>query len=254
VAKLRFDSVSYIYPGASRPAISEISCAIETGEIIAVLGANGSGKSTLGKIAAGLLTPTSGEITVSGIKNHPDWSGVGLLLQNPDEQLLTHSVESELAWGLENLALPRDEMRRRVNEMLETFELTALRSTPPETLSDGWKQVLALASLVAMRPAFLVLDEVTAFLDPYWRVRIRELCRQFLPSTGIIWISTETRNGLAADRVIVLEAGKLVKSGHPDSVLHDVDLEKCGLEPLACHPRAEVCSAMQDQPLSPLRR
>ena len=238
MAKLLFESVSYYYPGVSSPAIKDIGFTVETGEIIAVLGANGSGKSTLGKIAAGLLTPASGEVTVSGVDRHADWSGVGLLLQNPDEQILTHSVESELAWGLENLALPQDEMHRRVAEILEMFELQEMRSAAPETLSDGWKQILALASLVAMKPAFLVLDEVTAFLDPYWRVRIREFCRRLMQSTGLIWISTDTRDSLAADHVLVLENGRLVKSGHPDSVLHDVDLKKCGLELLSCHPRA----------------
>ena len=231
MAKLHLESVSYIYPGAERTALEDISLSVESDEFVVILGANGSGKSTLGRIAAGLLEPTSGNVFISGVDNHEGWNNVGMLHQNPDNQLLMHSVESELAWGLENIGLPRDLMQRRVAEIMRMFELESLKEAVPDSLSDGWKQLLALASLVVMRPVFLVLDEVTGFLDPYWTKKIRRMCRDMLAETGRIWITTDTVEAREADRVVILDRGRIFGLGKPEEVLKSKELVQIGLGP-----------------------
>ena len=231
MAVLELRDVSYTYPDAGRPAVEGISLRIETGEHIALLGSNGSGKTTLARIVAGLLTPDSGEVVLSGNTGSSAWNGVGLLFQNPDEQLLSGDVESELAWGLENLGVPPGEMKARVQKTLGDFDLLSLAKQTPDSLSDGWKQITALAALVIMQPDFLVLDEATAFLDPYWTDRIAEMTGILTENSGLLWISTNAVEGVRADRVILLSDGHLVDEGSPDEMLRRERLEELGITP-----------------------
>ncbi|MDP8240091.1 MAG: ATP-binding cassette domain-containing protein [Candidatus Hatepunaea meridiana] len=232
MAILELKDVSYIYPGSTGAALDNISLIIETGQHIALLGANGSGKSTLAGIAAGLFNPTSGEVISSGNESYRGWNGMGLLFQNPDEQLLCQNVESEIAWGLENIGVHPDEMRVRVCETLEMFELTNKAKTSPDTLSDGWKQITALAAIVAMHPDFLILDEVTAFLDPYWTTKIRRMIGKLTERSGLLWISTNTIDAMHADEVLVIRNGQIVTKGTPQVVLNTELLKNAGIEPI----------------------
>jgi len=232
VAILEIKNVSHCYSGASKPALEGISLKLESGQHSALIGANGSGKSTLAKIAAGLLQPTSGDVVLTGSGDFSGWHGIGLLLQNPDEQFISSDVESEIAWGLENLALPLDEMQRRVKDVLERFELADKKELSPETLSDGWKQITNLAATVAMQPQFLILDEVTAFLDPYWKAKVSAMAAELTESSGLLWITSNTREVLSADRIFLLHEGRLIEEGSPDEILRMDHLEEMGLEPV----------------------
>ena len=233
MARLELNHVSYNYPGSPGPAVDDININLETGRFVVLLGANGSGKSTLARIAAGLLKPDSGEVILTGFQGHPGWSGVGMLFQNPDEQLLKHSVEAELAWGLENIGLPPGEMHSRVREALEEYELSDIADNSPDTLSDGMKQLTALASLAVMRPAFLVLDEATSFLDPYWTAKVRRKVRQMTGTAGLLWMTTDAEDAVEADRVLGLKNGRLAAEGTPGEVLQPERLEALGIEPVA---------------------
>ena len=231
MAVLELREVSYTYPDSSSPALDRITCRLETGRFVALLGRNGSGKSTLALIAAGLLDPASGSVASNGVNLLPGWSGVGLLFQNPDEQLLAQDVEGELAWGLENLTLPPDEIESRVRKGLQQFGLTDKAHLPPEALSDGQKQLVALTALVVMKPAFLLLDEVTAFLDPYWTKRVLRITRELARDAGVLWISTRAAEAVAADEVWLMSQGKIVSTGTPQDMLIPHRLEQLGIEP-----------------------
>lgn len=238
MALLEFNDVSFSYPDADRPTLKDVSFVLESGQFVALLGANGSGKSTLAKIAAGLIDPQAGEVkietgTINGDSENPKsaaWNGVGMLFQNPDEQLLTEDVVSELAWGLENLCLPPDEIDRRVKRALKFFNLTDKAHTPPESLSDGQKQLVALAAIAVMRPSFFILDEATAFLDPYWTEKVRQYVRKMASDTGIMWITTRTRDVLSAERVLLMHDGRITADGNPRDVLKPELLDRAGVE------------------------
>ncbi len=206
---LELTDVTFSYPDSDTTAIDNVSCKLEMGQFIVLHGSNGCGKSTLAKVMAGLLQPQMGNVSINGYVQINGWNGVGMLFQNPDEQLLAMDVESELAWGLENLALPRKEMIERVNETLTYFDLTDKRHLPPESLSDGQKQLVALASVVVMRPSFLILDEATAFLDPFWKQEVRQYARKLVKQSGVLWITTREQETKNADEVWRMEKGRL---------------------------------------------
>lgn len=221
MAILELHDVTFSYPDSEHRALDKINCRIETGRLTALVGSNGCGKSTLARVAAGLLQPQSGKIVISGVARDDDWYGVGLVFQNADEQLLTSDVEGEIAWGLENLSVPADEMKQRVSEVLDLFGLSDKARLSPEELSDGWKQLTALAAVTVMKPAFLLLDEVTAFLDPLWRKEIRQYVRKLSHNTGILWITTDTGSSgrlaelMTMDYILVMEDGRIVHEGAP---------------------------------------
>lgn len=219
MASLELRSVSLTYPGADHPALDGVTCGIGSGQFIALVGHNGCGKSTLARIATGLLKPDSGTVEIDGEPLKPGWNGVGLLFQNPDEQLLAGDVERELAWGLENLALPLGEIEARVRGGLEAFGLTCIAHQPPETLSDGQKQLVALAALAVMQPRFLILDEATAFLDPYWTKLIRQRSRELVPGAGVLWLTARASEAAPADIVWVMNRGRMVVAGGPEGPL-----------------------------------
>lgn len=232
MAVLELKDVHYTYPGFSQKVLNDVSFKLETGSITALLGCNASGKSTLARIAARLLKPDSGEVVISDESSRSNNFKVGLLFQNPDEQLLTADVESELAWGLENLAVAQDEMRERIKETLKKFGLTDIAKRPPDTLSDGWKQITALAALVAMKPAFLILDEATAFLDPYWTGMLKELSRDLTIEMGLLWITASAIEAAWADKVMIIKEGHIVGEGEPEIILHPERIRTFGMDPL----------------------
>lgn len=185
---------------------------------MAVVGANGSGKSTLAGLASCLLLPVTGTVLVSGVptrsvrKDLKLRSKIGLVLQNPDNQIVAATVEEDVAFGLENLGLPREEIWRRVEEALSITGMQELRLSPPHRLSGGQKQRLALAGILAMQPELIVLDEPTALLDPVGRRELLQWLtdlRSRMPAT-IIYITHHLEETMVADRVWLLQQGRLV--------------------------------------------
>ena len=204
------------------PALMGVDLEIARGEYLAIVGHNGSGKSTLARCLNGLLLPTRGEVWVNG-RNTRDFRAlydiratVGMVFQNPDHQFVTTVVEEEVAFGPENLGLPREALRERVEEALRQTGLLELRQRNPRTLSAGDKARLAIAAVLAMRPACLVLDEATAFLDPIARHEVLGLLRR-LHSEGltIVLITHSMNELLDADRVLALERGRIALDSAP---------------------------------------
>ena len=211
-------------------ALRGINLTVREGDSIAVLGANGSGKTTLARCLNGLYVPTSGSVQVDGMDTRDPGSHneirrrVGLLFQNPENQIVAATVEREIAFGLENLGLDREEMHRRVERMLSWFHLQQYRDQAPHLLSGGEMQRLAIAAVMAMEPHCLVLDEPTSLLDPPSRrellERVIDLHRrpaEFGPMTTIL-ITQYPAEALIADRVLVLHCGRIIYDETPDTL------------------------------------
>ena len=225
---IRVEKLSLSYRGGLS-ALRSIDLHISPGEDIALIGANGSGKTTLAHCLNGLLQPQTGRVLVDGMDTSDPTQLrairqlVGMVLQNPDDQLVATTVADELAFGLENIALASDEIHRRVEETLVAFDLKAYRHSPPHQLSGGEKQRVAIASVVAMRPRYLVLDESTALLDPGERQQVTELLQRLRTEYGIatILITQSPEEAARADRVIVLHAGQVQADGSPAALFAD---------------------------------
>ena len=220
-------------------ALRSIDLQISPGENIALIGANSSGKTTLARCLNGLQQPQEGRVLVDGMdasdsaQLHFIRQLVGMVLQNPDDQLVGTTVADELAFGLENLALASDEIHRCVEETLAAFDLGAYRRCPPHKLSGGEKQRVAIAAVVAMRPRYLVLDESTALLDPGERQQVAELLQRLRTTYGIatILITQSPEEAARADRVIVLHAGRVHADGPPAVLFADpLKLRGLGLD------------------------
>ncbi len=234
VALIEFTNVTYAYPlpnGGRIAALREMSLRVEEGEYVAIVGANGSGKSTLARHLNALLVPDSGRVTVAGLdtrepSNHKAiHRTVGMVFQHPEDQIVASLVEEDVAFGAENMGLPPAEIRARVDEALETVGLSALRMRPPHQLSAGQQQRVALAGVLAMRPRCIVFDEATAMLDPAGRRAVREMMAA-LHRAGltIIAITHFMEEALDAQRVVVLERGRVALDGSPEMVFADVAL------------------------------
>ncbi|MCL1880338.1 MAG: energy-coupling factor transporter ATPase [Actinomycetia bacterium] len=227
---LKFDDVSFAYPGAAQPALAGVSLTLQPGRYKVLLGANGSGKSTLASLANGLLLPSSGHVEVDGMDSgaadtlHKLRSAVGLVAQDPDDQLVSTLVLDEVAFGPENLGLPPAEIAKRVETALRSVRLQGLERRDPNTLSGGQKQRLVLAAILAMQPRYLVLDEPTAMLDA-------EACAEFTAliaeqrhqGSGILHITHDLHFATDADELLVLAAGRLVYAGEPAALLADAE-------------------------------
>jgi len=228
-ALIRVVGLHYTYgPNSATPiqALRGIDLEIGHGEFLAIVGHNGSGKSTLAKCLNGLLLPTQGEVWVEGRSTAKTEAllsiraTVGLVLQNPDNQIIASVLEEEVAFGPENLGLPREELRRRVDQALQETGLWELRQRDPHTLSAGQKARLAIASILAMRPACLVLDEATALLDPLSRREILRLVHKLHAEGLTIVLITHRMDELAdAERVLILEQGRIALEGTPRQLL-----------------------------------
>ena len=225
-------------PVSSKRALSGISLDIEKGSFVAVVGMNGSGKSTLAKCLNGLLLPTEGSVTVDGMSTADDehiWdirSRVGMVFQNPDNQLVSSIVEDDVAFGPENLGIEPDEIRRRVDDALRKVGMYDKKDKGAHMLSGGQKQRIAIAGAVAMRPDCIVFDEPTAMLDPAGRKSVMEIIEE-LNSEGItvVLITHFMEEALEADRVIVLKNGQLLADKSPKELFADAELvREAGLE------------------------
>ena len=218
-----------------------VSLSIEKGSFVAILGRNGSGKSTLAKLMNGILTPINGCVTVSGFdtsnEEHllPIRRRVGLVFQNPDNQLVSNLVEEDVAFGPENLGLDPKEIRKRVDDALASVGMTEFAKHSPHKLSGGQKQRIAIAGILAMKPECILFDESTAMLDPYGRKDIMDAILRLNREDHItaVLITHHMDEAVLADRVVVMEQGQIVRDGTPKEVFSDVPfLHETGLDAL----------------------
>ena len=225
---LLFREVNFAYRTAhgAVPALDRVSLELRPGESLAVVGANGSGKSTLARLCNGLLLPDDGTVLVDDLDTGDDdatWeirTRVALVFQNPDNQIVGTVVEEDVAFGPENLGVPRAELRERVDASLSVVGLSGFERREPHLLSGGQKQRLAIAGALAMRPTYLVLDEPTSMLDPEGRrdvLAVIEVLRS--QGHGILHVTHDLAEAARADRVMVLSAGAVTFSGTPGDLL-----------------------------------
>ena len=227
---IQLDQVVYQYPDAQTRAVNDVTLDVEKGEFLAILGRNGSGKSTLAKLMNALLTPTGGTVTVGGLRateeNPYDVRALcGMVFQNPDNQIVATVVEEDCAFGLENMGVPSDEIRARVDEALREVGMADRAASAPSMLSGGQKQRVAIAGVLAMRPRIIVFDESTAMLDPVGRKEIFAIARRLNREEGItiVWITHFMEEAVQADRVVVMDAGSIVLQGAPCDVFSNVE-------------------------------
>ncbi|MEN3186853.1 MAG: energy-coupling factor transporter ATPase [Atribacterota bacterium] len=227
---IEFRNVSFWYgeeetvkeqPGV---VLNTVSLSIREREFVVLLGRNGSGKSTLAKHCNALLLPKRGSVFVDGMDTKEEqylWEirrKVGLVFQNPDNQLIATTVEEDVAFGPENLGLPPAEIRLRVNEALEIVGMRGYEKKEPHTLSGGQKQKIAIAGVLAMRPAYLVLDEATSMLDPEGRKDLMDLLLKLRDTITVLHITHQIEEAVYADRVIVMDEGRVMVEGTPREV------------------------------------
>lgn len=221
----------YHTPQGVTEALKGVNLTIEQGEFVAVIGHNGSGKSTLAKHLNALLLPDSGSVTVDGLDTQEGknlWEirqRVGMVFQNPDNQLIATSVEEDVAFGPENLGVEPIQISQRVDESLASVGMTAFKTRAPHLLSGGQKQRVAIAGVVAMRPQILVLDEPTAMLDPIGRKEVMETVTRLNREEGltVVHITHFMEEAVFAHRVIVMEDGQIVMEGKPREIFAQVD-------------------------------
>lgn len=256
MALIEIEHLSHVYHAGEegeQTALDDLSLSIERGEFVAVLGSNGSGKSTLAKHLNALLLPTSGACRIDGIDTREEadvWrirQKIGMVFQNPDNQLIAAVVEDDVAFGPENLGVPSAEIRRRVDEALKAVNMTEFRSYAPHLLSGGQKQRIAIAGTLAMQTEAIVFDEATAMLDPEGRAEILSIVQRLHEEQGItvVYITHFMEEAAAADRILVLDHGRLVMDAPPREVFqHARELRALGLEvPLAVELRDRLRAA-----------
>ena len=233
---LKFENVSFSYPAEEGtepvPVLRDICLEIGAGELVAVLGHNGSGKSTLARMTNALLVPDEGTVTVLGMDTRDEErqldirQTVGLVFQNPDNQIVATVVEEDVAFALENLGMPPEDIRKRVDSALEAVGMSAYAGHAPHRLSGGQKQRVAIAGVIAMRPKVLVLDEPTAMLDPVGRSEvigtIQNLCRAH--GVTVVMITHHMNEAALCDRVIVMDDGSIRMDGPPGEVFSHHEL------------------------------
>jgi energy-coupling factor transport system ATP-binding protein len=234
--------LEHAYPledGGRVVALRGVNLAVERGEFVALVGPNGSGKSTLARHLNGLLMPTAGQVRVEGLLTSDArnlWAvrqRVGMVFQNPDNQLVASTVEEDVAFGPENQALPPAEIRRRVDEALDAVGLAEYRTHPPQMLSGGQKQLVAIAGALATRPACIVFDEPTSMLDPPGRRQILGTIRRLNAEDGItvVLITQSMDEAASARRVLVMDGGRIAMDGPPERVFEQRErLRALGLD------------------------
>ena len=241
MALLEVKNACFSYDKDSK-ALKGITFSVESGERVAIVGHNGSGKSTLAKLLNGLLKPTSGEIIVDGYSSSDKNSlfeirkRVGMVFQNPDNQLIASIVEDDVAFGPENLGVPRKEIGERIDYALKAVGMQQFRKATPSRLSGGQKQRIAIAGVLALKPKILVLDESTAMLDPQGRKEIEKVVDDLIASgVTVISITHYMDEAVKADKVIVIDKGLIALSGTPEQVFSEKEqLKNLRLElPLA---------------------
>lgn len=230
--------LSYTYPEATKPALNDVSFAVPAGEWWAIIGHNGSGKSTLAKNINGLLAPEAGKVTVAGmpLTEQTVWdirAKVGIVFQNPDNQFVGATVQDDVAFGLENRAVPRAEMLTRVQAALEAVNMQAFATREPARLSGGQKQRVAIAGIVAQRPDIIILDEATSMLDPAGRLEIIDLIKQLRRQQAltVLSITHDIDEAAGADHVLLLDDGQVKEIGTPAEIFqHGEALLQLGLD------------------------
>lgn len=229
---IEIHNVSYAYEDAAAKALNNVSLTINDGEFVAVVGHNGSGKSTLAKHLNALLLPTEGKVLVDGMDTADEADTlsirqrVGMVFQNPDNQLVTTIVEEDVAFGPENIGVPGNEIRTRVDRALAAVGMEKYAHSAPNMLSGGQKQRIAIAGMLAMQPKVLVLDEATAMLDPKGRRDIIDLVTKLHKENGItvVMITQYMEEVIGADRVAVMSGGELILEGTPKEVFSQDEL------------------------------
>ena len=227
--------LAYSYPddtSTEHVVFQDLSLDIEQGSFVAVLGHNGCGKSTLAKHLNAILLPEGGTVTVYGLDTKQEENllairqQVGMVFQNPDNQIVSNVVEEDVAFAPENLGVPTQEIRRRVDEALEAVGMAAYRKHAPHLLSGGQKQRVAIAGVLAMRPKTIVLDEPTAMLDPQGRQEVVSIVEKLSREQNItvILITHHMDEAICADRVIAMDDGKIIADGTPKDVFTKIDL------------------------------
>ena len=238
-----FENVSYSYEGDEENvlALDGVSFSVKEGEFVALCGGNGSGKSTLAKLANGLLLPDKGKVLVFGEDTATDddkiiysiRSSVGMVFQNPDNQMVASIIEDDVAFGPENLGIPREEIEERIVWALDAVNMSEHRKGSPVKLSGGQKQRIAIAGILAMKPKVLVCDESTAMLDPEGRKEVMQVLHYLNEEEGItvIHVTHHMEECTDASKVVVLKAGKIAFIGKPEELFKDHDFVKsCYLE------------------------
>ena len=232
------ENVHFSYDGKTE-ILKGITADIEKGQFVAVLGHNGSGKSTFARLINSILVPTEGKITVLGTdtadeeKLYDIRRKVGMVFQNPDNQIVAAVVEEDVAFGLENTGVPPEEIRQRVDDALKAVGMYEYRKHSPGMLSGGQKQRVAIAGIIAMRPECIVLDEPTSMLDPAGRRDVMNTIKKLCGSYGItvLLITHYMDEAVQADRVIVIDEGRVILDGVPKNVFSNVEiLKKAGLD------------------------
>ncbi|WP_138419983.1 energy-coupling factor transporter ATPase [Aquibacillus sediminis] len=223
---VQMDNIVFRYDRRiQQETISNVSLAVEEGEGLAIVGDNGSGKSTLAQMLVGLLTPQQGSIRILGkvLNDNTKWElrrQIGLVFQNPDNQFVGTTVQDDIAFGLENLNMPLQEMRKRVEQALEMVDMLEYRFHDPSRLSGGQKQRVAIAGILALNPSILVLDEALVMLDPKSRRLLLSTLHDLKRNNGltIISITHDMDEAAAADRMVVLKKGRVEMEGYPSDV------------------------------------
>ncbi len=240
---IQCENVSFCYDTENidekNAAVKNINFSVERGSFVAILGRNGSGKSTLAKLLNGILVPNSGRVLVEGMDTAEDENlipirkKVGMVFQNPDNQLVSNIVEEDIAFGPENLGIDPAEIRKRVDRALEIVNMTAFKKHAPHKLSGGQKQRVAIAGILAMKPECILFDESTSMLDPQGRAEIMQTIRKLNREENItVVIITHFMNEAAmADRVVVMDQGSIVRDGTPREIFSQVSfLHSIGLD------------------------
>ena len=236
---MQTENVCYPYEDADRAAVDHVSLDIEKGSFVAVLGHNGSGKSTLAKLMNALYMPTEGRVLVCGMdtaEEEESWKirrHAGMVFQNPDNQIVATVVREDVAFGLENLGVPQQEMIPRIDAALEAVRMSHRASFAPHMLSGGQKQRVAVAGVLAMQPEVMILDEATAMLDPSGRADVLKTVRKLNREQGmtVLWITHFMEEAAQADRVVVLDKGRIAMDGVPGEVFSRVEeIKALGLD------------------------
>ncbi len=239
VSPMQTQDVCYQYDEDSRLAVDHVSLEIEKGSFVAVLGHNGSGKSTLAKLMNALYLPTEGRVLVCGLDTAAEeevWNvrrHAGMVFQNPDNQIVANVVREDVAFGLENLGVPQEEMIPRIDRALAAVRMTERASFAPHMLSGGQKQRVAVAGVLAMQPEVMILDEATAMLDPSGRADVLNTVRKLNREQGmtVVWITHFMEEAATADRVVVLDKGRVALDGTPAEVFsHVEEIKALGLD------------------------
>lgn len=234
---IKAENIHFSYD--DKEILKGINLEIKEGEFISILGHNGSGKSTFAKMINGILTTQNGKITVDGLDTSNEENLfdirklVGMVFQNPDNQIVSAIVEEDVAFAPENLGIEPSEIRKRVDDSLKAVNMYDYRLHAPSQLSGGQKQRVAIAGIIAMRPKYIVLDEPTAMLDPSGRFEVMETIKKLRKDFGItiILITHYMEEAVQSDRVIVMDSGKVLLDGKPKDVFSHQDLlKKTGLD------------------------